>query len=132
MSYWTAHNRMGRASDNTCSCGVPAKDWALKEGRERIREVVQGRLLGYSNDPEDYHALCRKCHSVQDNNTPPANHDLRFCEKNGREGGKKGGPKGAATMNARRRKCLACGKVSTPGPLANHQIKLGHVGREDL
>jgi len=43
----------GSASVYTCKCGSPAQEWATIHGRS-------------GDKPEDYVALCKRCHAVYD------------------------------------------------------------------
>lgn len=45
--------------------------------------------------------------------------------------GRKGGKKGAAVVNSRKYICLDCGKISTPGGIANHCRFSGHIAYEE-
>lgn len=66
MSYMSAHNRnrevRGRAADQVCPCGKPARDWAYQGS---INERVD-KWGAYSDDPFDYMAMCKHCHQVLD------------------------------------------------------------------
>lgn len=63
-SYQQVHNRLrlerGRASEYTCECGSPAKDWAFQHTGAALRDPATGRW--YSEDPDDYSPMCRSCH----------------------------------------------------------------------
>lgn len=48
----------------------------------------------------------------------------------GKKGGSIGGPKGSATTNNQRWKCVQCGMITLVGPLGKHQSRSGHVGKE--
>ena len=45
--------------------------------------------------------------------------------------GRKGGRLGAAIINSRKYICLDCGKISTPGGIANHSKYSGHIAYEE-
>lgn len=73
MSYESVHQKMrkqkGLASDQTCPCGKPARDWAYQH--TALIELISPLGQPYSEDPEDYLAMCRKCHREFDLlNTP--------------------------------------------------------------
>lgn len=63
-SYQAMHKRMGPASARTCACGQPALDWALQPTCQEPLHSPEG--LAYSTNPEDYEAMCRKCHNLLD------------------------------------------------------------------
>ncbi|SDS78883.1 hypothetical protein SAMN04489716_1619 [Actinoplanes derwentensis] len=83
-SYMSAHQRLkrrrGKATEHTCPCGKPAKEWAynhacpneMKEWRE-ARQIKghgtqSGRWMPFSQDIEMYDALCYECHAARDGN----------------------------------------------------------------
>lgn len=103
----------GRASDYTCQCGKPAKEWAYQVTPEAL--VAPSGAL-YSENPEDYTAMCKPCHTRLDIAVTPDRYAYLFSEK---------------TSIRKRRRCLECGRVSTLGPIASHQKGTGHVGLED-
>lgn len=43
----------GKASAHTCPCGAPAAEWAQLHDKD-------------GEDPDDYEAMCRKCHQRYD------------------------------------------------------------------
>lgn len=137
-SYWQVHNRLrlerGRASEHTCECGAPAKDWAYLGGDEGILST-RGTGIGqrYSTDiHRDYRAMCRSCHHRHD--WPEAGrpwlHSPETRAKNLEAVRASSSKRGSTVTNAMRRRCETCGKVSTPGPMALHQAKTGHRGVE--
>lgn len=70
MGYMSAHNRNrrvnGPASRMHCEhCDLPADHWALDHGKPGIF-TERDRFGEYSNDPEDYVALCKSCHRAFD------------------------------------------------------------------
>jgi hypothetical protein len=72
-SYAAVHQRLrrerGRAADQTCSCGQPAKAWAYdKTDPEPLTAPAQnGSTVVYSADTQRYVALCHDCHHALDN-----------------------------------------------------------------
>lgn len=50
----------GRAEKQTCVCGQPAANWALRAELHRFQEMA------WSPDPWDYVAMCVRCHKHQD------------------------------------------------------------------
>lgn len=77
-SYWRVHNRLrlerGRASEHTCECGAPARDWAFQHTGAALRDPATGRW--YSEDPDDYAPMCRSCHRTLDISHDPAYADF--------------------------------------------------------
>jgi hypothetical protein len=67
-------------------------------------------------------AMCRSCHRLFD-----IEHDPVLAEKH-RENGRRL----QESLNKRRRRCLQCGLVSTPGAIGNHQRHYRHTGLEDV
>ena len=71
VNYNGVHARLrrqrGRAGDQTCECGRPAKDWAYDHADpdERRDETHNGP---YSTKVEHYIPMCRSCHRTFDNN----------------------------------------------------------------
>lgn len=59
----TARTR-GRAVDQVCGCGQPAKEWALLHGAPGTQVDTAGK--SFSIDPHDYVAMCFRCHRVYD------------------------------------------------------------------
>lgn len=68
--YVAAHNRVrrakGRPSQHLCGCGKAAQDWALINFETPFTETVNGCVVPYSPDPDDYKAMCKKCHKRMD------------------------------------------------------------------
>jgi hypothetical protein len=79
-SYSVAHQRVamyrGSASTHTCTCGVPAEQWAYKNHSEYEQTAtVTKRYSGgkthvvqlrWSRHVKDYDALCIRCHVERD------------------------------------------------------------------
>lgn len=90
--YQRAHTNLkrvrGKASEHTCPCGKPARDWAYQFTGETIREADGSRP--YSNNPDDYVAMCRSCHIQFD-----TEHDPEYAERR-----RTGNVDGRAKVNA--------------------------------
>lgn len=77
-SYRTAHRNVqkarGFARDHLCPCGAVAQEWAYQftAGDLELRDANGGV---YSNNPEDYAAMCRPCHRKFD-----MEHDPRLVD----------------------------------------------------
>lgn len=74
-SYRNAHKHItkkrGRAADYSCvTCGQPAAEWAYnhRDPDERTEPI---RGLAYSNNPDYYDPMCRKCHAAFDGAVKP-------------------------------------------------------------
>ena len=59
----------GPASDHTCPCDEPAVEWAYQFTGEELRDS-KGRRP-HSISPDDYEAMCRKCHEAFDREHDP-------------------------------------------------------------
>jgi hypothetical protein len=110
----------GLASDHVCRCGEPAVDWAYQFTGEELRDVNGQRP--HSADPADYAPMCRSCHIKFDLEHDPSRIEAK------RESGRRL----SETMAKRRRRCLQCGLVGTPGAIGNHQRWYRHAGLEDI
>lgn len=71
VGYQAVHRRLrverGRAADQICRCGAPARHWAyLPGGDDPLQRTENG--LTYSTDLSLYLALCQTCHLVEDGN----------------------------------------------------------------
>lgn len=64
VSYTAVHQRLrntrGRASEQTCPCGQPARQWSYTGPR------AEGERLPYSADLSLYEARCVPCHKKSD------------------------------------------------------------------
>jgi hypothetical protein len=71
MTYGAAHNVVkrvrGRAAEQTCACGEPAKEWA--------------NLTGAYHDPEDYVAACIPCHRRLDGHYGEGHRSAKLTEE---------------------------------------------------
>lgn len=144
-SYQRAHTELkrlrGEASEYTCSCGKPARDWAYQFTGETLRSPDGSRP--YSVNPDDYTAMCRGCHIRFD-----TDHDPVMAERR-REGNARGRAKVVEmsqtdpdyiermnevrrTVNAVRVQCDECDDISTRPGMSNHQKHTGHTGRKEL
>jgi hypothetical protein len=72
----------------------------------------------YSVNPDDYAALCRKCHIAFD-----TEHDPVYAERR---------RVGTANGRAVRVQCGECDLTSNTGGLSNHQKWSKHKGRKEL
>lgn len=147
--YQRAHTNLkrvrGKASEHTCPCGKPARDWAYQFTGETIREADGSRP--YSNNPDDYEAMCRSCHIQFD-----TEHDPEYAERR-RTGNVDGRAKVNAALAERRKtdpafveqmnevlraniavrvQCGECDLISTYPGIGNHQKRTGHNGRKEL
>jgi hypothetical protein len=83
---------LGPASAHTCHCGSQARDWAYKEP------------AGYSHNPEDYTAMCRRCHIELDKVN--ANKWKTHCKR-----GHAFTPENTYTYQGKRQ-CRACHRIT--------------------
>lgn len=62
--------RRGLASQFTCPCGQPAREWALNNDSPRVIVETMGHRqtagFRYSLDPMDYSPMCTACHQKMD------------------------------------------------------------------
>lgn len=122
-SYRTIHEyripkQRGKAATHVCPCGNVAEHWAYRYGSALEEVDGQGRV--FSQDPNDYDALCRKCHVARDRVQERIMADPITSEKM-REAGRKGG----AAVSRIKVTC-GCGREMSPGALATHQKYSGH------
>lgn len=71
MHMWRAHQRVqkarSKASEYSCvSCDLPAYDWAYNHDNPDPKEITDSKGRIYSNNPEFYKPMCRKCHRQYD------------------------------------------------------------------
>lgn len=162
MSYSAVHYALkttrGPAKQSQCPCGKPAEHWAYQHTGVKLFDEKIGRW--YSEDLNDYTAMCRSCHTLLDHQYDPAWRESRqkhmaalgktpkpFAVTSA--AGKLGGPARAARLRTdpvmreahismlkhqatRRVECLACGMVSTPAGIGRHQQISKHEGRKEL
>lgn len=125
-SYSRIHGRLiqyrGFAYNQICPCGSPAAGWAYQHtGDPELRD--ENGQHPHSMNMDDYVAMCQSCHRRLDNERDPrvATERLREC-----------GRQLAESTNNRRRRCLECGFVASPGGMGKHRLSSGHAGYEDL
>jgi len=108
----------GAASQHTCPCGKRALDWAYQftAGDQELR--LPDGSHPHSANPDDYVAMCRRCHMSFDLEHDPAMAD-QFRLR---------GMNASTKTNTMRRRCLECGYISTPGGVGAHQYMTGHTG----
>jgi hypothetical protein len=143
--YQQAHTNLkrvrGEAREHTCPCGKPALDWAYIFTGETLTSSDGSRP--YSNNPDDYMAMCRKCHIAFDTEHDPAYAERRRVGiANGRAAVVEMSKTDPAyikmmngvrqAVNAVRVQCGECDLVSTRGGLGNHQKHSQHNGRKEL
>lgn len=74
-AYRTAHKRIrtkrGPAADYSCvTCGGEAAEWAY-DHRDPDERIDSARGLAYSDNPDHYQPMCRKCHAAFDDSVKP-------------------------------------------------------------
>jgi len=151
ITYQQAHRRLGRAAENTCPCGTPAREWAYQHTAAEPL-IEDGRP--YSLDPADYVAMCHSCHVLLDHQHQPkwreslqahmrvlGSQPKSFAQTSaaGKLGIVAAAPKLvehrqaiAALNHTAKRRCLGCGMVSVRTGLGRHQQVSGHTGWEDV
>jgi hypothetical protein len=135
----------GQASEHTCPCGQPASDWAYQFTGETLRAPDGSHP--YSLNPNDYTAMCRRCHIRFDLEHGPVMAERR---QTGSADGRakvnvalaerrKTDPEFVERMNgvlranlAVRVQCGDCDLTSTRPGMGKHQKHTGHTGRKEL
>ena len=132
--YAAAHYRVkktrGAACSYVCPCGASAVDWALThDGTERPRDH-RGRE--YSDNPDDYQPLRRKCHTAYDSIF--GGRDMLAASRAGsaaRRAYWTPDARGRQADTARRVNsvqvaCAVCGKSGARAHVGRHQQVSGH------
>lgn len=153
--YRKIHHLLGRADAHICACGRPAFEWAYQHTGETL---YSPEGAAYSEDPDDYEAMCRSCHKTLDYRLTPERLEgsrtsfRRRAEQNPEasaeaiaransavqkrwaEDPEFAAERTAAQLTALRkqRKCLGCGMQSTTYGITSHQRGSGHTGYEDV
>ena len=136
IAYRTMHEfrlktMRGKASEYTCKCGKPAKQWAYQHTGETLYSP-EGRA--YSENLDDYEAMCISCHIKLDITSTPDRflHLDERRRKSRRKTSRKPLSERFVERVNKRRRCLECGKETTLGALGSHQRYSGHIGFEDI
>jgi hypothetical protein len=145
VDYVRAHKAVtksrGPASDQACvECGGAAQDWSYDHTDPA--PLTNGEGGGpYSNDVSRYVPRCKVCHYRFDRETDPLMEGriVRRAAAAGEGVQRHISEKGLGVFvaagrraAARRRCCLECQKVCSPGSMAMHQKASGHTGWKDL
>jgi hypothetical protein len=133
----------GPATDHTCSCGDPAVEWAYQyTGDPELRNADGG--YPHSANPDDYVAMCRGCHVRFDLEKDPAMAERRTAwrprpdnverwhDPEYREMMQTAQRGGGIAVARKRRRCLECGLVASPGGMGNHRNSSGHDNYEEI
>lgn len=147
VDYVRAHRKVarvrGKADTHACiDCGDQAQEWSFNY--ENPSPLFAGeRRTPYSHDPSDYDPRCKKCHLKFDREMDPTLEE-RIAErtKNAVSGmvAASKEPEMAARLSTSRsefasmksRRCIPCGKESSPGGIGIHQKSSGHEGWETI
>jgi len=114
ITYIGAHMRVwrakGKASNQTCRCGEPAKEWAYTHDAPCPSEMVSPLGQKYSADIERYVPMCFRCHRIYDKSEIthcPQGHE--YTEEN-------------TFLDAGKRKCRTCVRAKNNAWRANNPM----------
>ena len=150
LTYKRAHHLVrrakGKASEHSCfKCGAGGKYWAYQHNDPEALTDAKGRP--YSGNPDCYEPMCAGCHRQYDIDNDPrvgaAARAIGSWRGQQNKARLKADADYAARMRgvskqavkkvqAKRRRCLTCGMVSTPFGLGSHLSASGHTGYEEL